>query len=82
MAYKKYGDAKNPDDPPNPRELKAMMDDAVKRSKLIQENQETYTVWRVQNASRVLCTVRELAESDGRFTVVSVPKGKARTVRS
>lgn len=56
--------------------------DEKKREESIKQNQETYQKWRVQNASRVLCTVRELAESDGRFTVVSVPQGKARTVRS
>lgn len=80
MAYRK--ETRDPDAPPTGMERKAMMDDAVKRSKLIQENQETYTIWRNKHASRVLCTVREFAESDGRFTVVSVPKGKARTVRS
>ena len=40
MAYRK--ETKDPDAPPTPRECKAMMEDAIKRQNLIQENLRVY----------------------------------------
>ena len=40
MPYRK--ETNNPDAPPTPRERKAMMDDAIKRQKLIDENHALY----------------------------------------
>ena len=64
------------------REKWAMQQDAIKREKLIQENQQFYNLWRVRYAEGILRAVREFAESDGCVPVVSVSKSKARVVRS
>lgn len=51
-----------------------------KRNALIQQNQDTYNLWRTNHETRVFCAVRELAESVGRIAVVPVQKGEKGTV--
>lgn len=51
-----------------------------KRNRLIQENQERFNLWRVNNETRVLCASREFAEGVGRIAVVSVQESKAGVV--
>lgn len=53
-----------------------------KRNTLIQQNQETYNLWRTNHETRVFCAVREFTDSVGRITVVPLPKGKAGVVHS
>jgi len=51
-----------------------------KRNTLIQQNQETYNLWRTNHETRVFCAVRELAESVRRIALVPVQKGEKGTV--
>ena len=51
-----------------------------KRNLLIQQNQQTYNLWRVSHETRILCAVREFAEGVGRITVVPMQESKAGVV--
>lgn len=54
--------------------------EADRRNRLIQQNQQTYNLWRVSHETRILCAVREFAEGVGRIAVVPMQESKTGVV--
>jgi hypothetical protein len=64
-----------PKDVPNKQELE-------RKQKLINQNQQTYDVWRLNYEKGILCAARAFANGDGHIAVVPVSQGKKESLHN